>query len=504
MIKKSQGYYLANKTMTKDFIKDLFKYLPAQVAPGIIGIISIPIITRIFRPIDYGNYNLVIATVMVLTTLLSWIPMSIIRFYPSYERDEKLDLFFGNIISLTFLSLLVLSPLFFVFLLFIKSNISSEFFSLMNIGLGVFFITVIFDVFKSFLRATRQAGWFSGFSVWKNIASLGMALVLIFCLHRGIASLFWGTIFSVILILPFIFRKAKKNIASRYLKIDFSLIKKMAKYSFPLVLGNLAAWILSLSDRYIIEIFRGTREVGLYSANYNIAHGSIILISSLFWLSSGPILMHIWEKEGEDKSKDFLTKVTRYYFMICLPMVIGISVLSKPVINIMAGEQYFEGYKIIPFVSAGIFLLGLQKRFNDGLLLCKRTNPIAFSIIAAGFLNILLNRVFVPEYGYFAAAITTFISYAFLLFVMVLFSRRFIIWKFPFVSLLRVSCASTIMGLIIFYVGNNLTSSALINIIFGIGIGVGVYFFALLILGEFSKEEIKVFTLLKHKVFSHY
>ncbi|GAG39100.1 unnamed protein product, partial [marine sediment metagenome] len=84
--------------MTEGFLKDIFKYMPAQVVPGIVGFVSIPIITRLFLPQDYGNYSLVMATVMILTTLLGWLTMSIIRFYPAYERDKKLDYFFGNII----------------------------------------------------------------------------------------------------------------------------------------------------------------------------------------------------------------------------------------------------------------------------------------------------------------------------------------------------------------------------------------------------------------------
>jgi hypothetical protein len=90
--------------MIKGFLKDAAKYLPAQIAPAIVGFISIPIITRLFAPEDYGNYSLVMATVMILVTLVGWLSMSIIRFYPAYERDNKLDFFCGNIIKLTFIS----------------------------------------------------------------------------------------------------------------------------------------------------------------------------------------------------------------------------------------------------------------------------------------------------------------------------------------------------------------------------------------------------------------
>ena len=112
--------------MTKDFLKDAVKYLPAQIAPGIVGFISIPVITRIFSPKDYGNYSLAMAMIMVLTTLAGWLPMSIIRFYPVYERDKKLDLFYGNIVKLTFISLLVITFTFIIFIFIIKTHISSK------------------------------------------------------------------------------------------------------------------------------------------------------------------------------------------------------------------------------------------------------------------------------------------------------------------------------------------------------------------------------------------
>ena len=88
----------------------------------------------------------------------------------------------------------------------------------------------------------------------------------------------------------------------------FTVLRALSLYiaiglaqAFPLVIGNLAAWILSVSDRYILEIFQGSEEVGIYSASYNISERSIMLITALFMLASGPISIHIWEKESKEK-----------------------------------------------------------------------------------------------------------------------------------------------------------------------------------------------------------
>ena len=186
--------------------------------------------------------------------------------------------------------------------------------------------------------------------------------------------------------------------------------------------------------------------------------------------------------------------------MVCVPAVIGLSALSKPILNILTGEQYFEGYKIIPFVAAGVLFLGLQQTFHAGFLFSKRTSSITFAIVASGFLNVFLNMLFIPKYGYFAAAVTTLISYTFLLFLMIILSRRLFTWKFPFKSLAKVTCASASMGVVVYYVGNSLTSSVFINLISAICVGVIVYLLMLLLLNEFSQEEIQIFNTLKQKV----
>jgi len=175
----------------------------------------------------------------------------------------------------------------------------------------------------------------------------------------------------------------------------------------------------------------------------------------------------------------------------CVPAVIGLSVLSKPILNIMTGEQYFEGHKIIPFVTLGILFLGLQQRFQAGFIFYKKTGYITFAIVASGLLNLFLNFLFVPRYGYFAAAITTLISYSFLLFLMVILSRRFFTWKFPFKSLVKGTCSSAIMGIAVYYVSNSLTYAVLINLILSIFLGILIYFVLLFLFREFQSREKK-------------
>jgi len=210
--------------------------------------------------------------------------------------------------------------------------------------------------------------------------------------------------------------------------------------------------------------------------------------------------MNIWETEGMTKSKEFLTKLTRYYLIICLPIVVGLSVLARPVIDILTAPEYYQGFRIVPLVALGGFFLGLQQRFQTGLTFYKRTNLIMSSIVASGLLNLMLNFWLIPKHGYVAAATTTLVSYAFLLVMMVIISRKYFVWEFPLKSLGKVTLASVVMGAVVYPVGNSLTSSTLINLILGIVVGMVVYGLMLLLLQEFQKEEIQVLRVLKNRI----
>lgn len=477
--------------MIEKFFSDLLKYSLIKIIPGIIGFVSIPIITKLFSPGGYGNYSLVMATVMIFATLFGWLPMSIIRFYPAFERDKKLDLFYSTIIKVGFISIFFITGMCSILLFSRKIYFSQELFPLLSLGIGVFIVNAIYYMLQSLLRTKRELNWYGGAIAWKNIGSLGIALILIFSLGRKLSHLLWGEILSIAIILPLLWKKAMGTMPIFRFKMDYFLTKNWIKYSFPLVVGNLAAWILNLSDRYILQIFRDAQEVGIYSASYDIAEKSIGLLTTLFMLAASPLGMSIWEKEEREKSQEFEHKITRFYLLIGVPAIIGLSVLAKSIITIMTGEEFFLGYKIIPFIGLGVFLLGLQQRFQTGILYYKKTLFITLAVLSAGILNLVLNFLFIPQYGYIAAAITTLASYLFLLFLMIILSRRFFTWKFPFKSLVNSICASAIMGVIVYFSGNGFSSSVLINLIFNIFLGGFIYFFLLFLFREFQQSEKK-------------
>lgn len=487
--------------MIKELFKDVAKYLPSYAVPAIIGIIAIPVITRLFPPADYGNYILVLATVSVLSSIaVAWISSSIIRFFPAYKLDDRLGELRGTTVKLTLISVIAISLISLSILFFVWNHISPDLYSLIRIGLLVFIVSSGSQVLLHFLRAKRQVNWYSSFTIWRGAAGLGLGVALVMALGFGIEGLLWGSFLGMAIALPLLWKVALGKPSLKEGRIRSPLTSQMAKYGFPIMIVGITSWILSLSDRYILELFRSSEEVGIYSASYGITEQSIGVILSLFLLAEAPLAFGIWENQGVAATQQFVSKLTRYYLMIALPVAVGISVLAKPVVSVFTPTGYHLGYVIIPLVAFGLFLAGISGRFNIGLACRKRTDIPMYCIGGAALLNIGLNFLFIPRYGYIAAAATTLISYAGLLVAMTAVSRKYFVWDFPFKSLAKIACASAVMGAVVYPVGNSLTSSVLLNLIVGICVGVIVYAVMLFLLREPQKEEIQVLRGLIRKV----
>lgn len=477
--------------MIRDLVKDIVRYLPTKIVPAIVGFISVPILTRLFLPDDYGNYALVLATVNIFSILNAWLSMAIIRFLPLYQRDGRREEFVDTTVQTSLISIIIISSLFSGLAFIFHSQVETGLMTMLYIGIGIFALMSLSSILQHFLRAERKVRQYSIFAVWYSVMNLVFGLFFVKICNLGIQGMLYGLILSYTLAIPFLWLLSVGKPRLFPINISWSMIKAMGKYSLPLVVGNLAGWVLGLSDRYIIKLLRGSEEVGIYSAIYNISQRSITIIISLFLMALFPIIIQAWEREGEEAVREHMRRVTRFFMMVCIPAVVGLSLLARPLIELLLAETYRTGYRIIPLVAAGAFFLGFQQIYSNAFVFYKKTIMIMGSLMVSAVLNIVLNLLFVPRYGYLAAAITTLFSYLVLFFLIAGLSRRYLVWDFPGKSLVKILIASGVMGVVVYYIGERLTGSIIINLVLAIGSGIIVYFLVLFLLREIEYREIR-------------
>lgn len=489
----------------KYLFKDIIKYFPSKFIPAIIGLITIPVITHWLSPGEYGRYTLTLTAISFASALsVSWISSSTIRYFPIYEANKEINKLYLIILRLLVASIIIVSFLFFGIYSLYKKDINDSLNLPLFIGMGAFIVLSFYEVLFGVLKAARKAGWYSFFSIWHKVASFlfGIGLVVVF--NMGADGLIFGIALSGLLALPFLWKISIGKLLKNKTSIKFHEVREIIKYGIPAMIINIFTVVLSLSDRYVLNLFSNSYDVGVYSANYDIAERSIFAVNSLFLLAGTPIGFNIWENQGMAASKKYSEQITRYYFLFGFPIVIILSILAGSVVSILIAHEYYEGYKIIPLVVMGAFLAGVAQRFTIGLVFYKKTNYLMYCYLGSGLLNLFLNFLLVPQFGYFAAAVNTFISYAFLLFLTIIISRHFFVWKYPIKSSLRAMISASVAGVVVDILNNIFIfsnfSNIFLNLIILIPLFFLIYALSLFLLKEVQKNEKEIIWRSLHKL----
>lgn len=486
--------------MLKKFLIHLLKYAPSRLLPALTGLISIPIISRLFLPVEYGNYALAISLCYLLYAVAcSGLGSGAVRFYPEYEERSELDRYFMalnfdillTVGGVSILSLLVLS--------FIKGFISQTLSELLYISILVFIAQAIFIIYLEILTAREKSGTYSVFNLVARYGALGLGLFLVLYFGSGIDGLLWGEFLCMSVAVPILIYVVSKGNAIRWKSFSFKDSKHMLSYAWPLGLGNMAMWGLNLSDRWIIGIYRPGSEIGLYSMAYQISDRSINIVVAVFLLGLYPLIFNRWQSHGRKSAEEVLRTGSRVFLIFCLPACIGLTILAKPIVRILTTEVYFEGYRIVGYVAFSAFFWGLSQIASTGLLLGKRTRVISLNQFVATAVNLGLNFLLVPKFGFVAAGITTLLGFAILFALQTYHSREKLTWFFPFKTLLSSLLASGFMAVTAYSVIGFANSSSISQITFlliAIMLSIIVYFISLLLIGEF-KDDIEVINALK-------
>jgi O-antigen/teichoic acid export membrane protein len=472
--------------------KDALRYVPAKVVPGITNLAALLIYTRIFTTEDYGNFYLTMAFVSVVSILGSrWLVESVTRFYARYELAKDLDAFFSTIVYSLVLTTLLLLVLAGGGIVILSGKISPQLLPFLGVGILVYVTTSIYTVFLYALRASLKAKTFSLCEILFSFGKLGLALVIVYLFKTGAISLLIAVFLVQIPLVLFMLKRFSIFARFRLKSVSKATVGEFLRFGTPLIISSLSLWLLLLSDRYMLSFFKGSAEVGIYSVSYSLVDRSVALIYTILMLAAYPIIIYTWEEKGKEVTQKLISDLSRYFFIICIPAFLGISVLSKEIFSVLVGKNFVESYKLVPFFAFCSLCAGLFQYVGKGLEIYQKTLILAFVVFLSGALNVGLNILLIPRYGALGAGVAKSISYAGLIILGIKMSYSFLPWKISGGSVLRVSFAGTVMALCLILV-KNLLPVSLLTLLFLMGLGVVIYTAVLFFSKEIRDGEIKV------------
>lgn len=189
--------------------------------------------------------------------------------------------------------------------------------------------------------------------------------------------------------------------------------KRLLTFSVPLVLSSVLGLLLTRTDTLLVGYFRTSYEVGLYSAAYPLANGLIIILASFGFLYL-PLASRLDADERRDEIDAIYKLTTKWIVIVTFPLFIIFVVFSGDILSLVFGSEYADASLALSVLSVGFFTSAIGGRNRETLSALGKTKFIFLANGMAFVLNIVLNLMLIPAYGYLGAAGASAFSYAIL------------------------------------------------------------------------------------------
>ena len=468
--------------------KEAFIYLATKIVVGIMGVFSITIQTAYITPDVLGDFSLITGfTGILLSVFVGWIGSSSLRYYDFY-RKSSLKAFITTVNVNWGTMLLVVCLITFLTSLLSNSIPIKENFLLIIV---MIIFTSGVEIYEKLMRAAGHNMIYCVLLMFQSVLNILIIITLFELTELRIESLFIAKIVTsaVFVLVALWMLKVFKNFSGVTYSCDIN--KQFFAYGFPMVGVWGVSWLLNYADRYIIKAFMTSFEVGLYDVSYRFAESSIGLIISAFNLAFFPAMIKCWNEKGKEATCNMMQSVFNYFFMFSIPAFVGISLLSNQFYGTIIDLKYKEAASVIAISSIGFVFMGINNTLYKLWQLEEKTKMVLYLTIFSVVINLTTNIVFIPQYGYTAAAVTTVVSYVLVTVATTLLLRKRFPISLDMKSLAKQIIASLVMGgfILIFRVGIESTFGLALLII----CAVIIYFLSLILFGGLKSEITAIF-----------
>ena len=187
-----------------------------------------------------------------------------------------------------------------------------------------------------------------------------------------------------------------------------ALLREQVPYGTKMFLASLFAFLVVRSDVIVLKELSGSRETGVYSV-------AVSLVDMLYLLpiAVGLVLFPELSAPGDPEKRWRVTRAALLY----TGWIIGagaavLMIWGDPIIRVLFGSAYLPAYPIVMVLAPAMLFYGLN---NIVSIYLAATGLPWFGVwvwIAAFFVNLGLNLLWIPRFGGVGAAWASLVAYA--------------------------------------------------------------------------------------------
>lgn len=409
----------------------------------IVSFLLLPLYTSILTTEEYGIYDLILTiTTFALPFITLLMEESMFRFLIDCKDDNQKK----NVISQTMLYTLVSTTFFIIIALIVN-----KFFKIPYLWISLIYIasSIISGLRNALVRGLGKIKLYTLINFVSSLLNIILNIVFIALLRYGIYGLLLAGIISSVVSSTIIFVILKMHKYFSVKNYDKNLMKKMIKYSIPLVPNSLSWAVVNLSDRLVISGVIGASANGIYAMSYKFPNLMNTIYSFFYTAWTESSAKAINDNENEDFFNNIYKILTNAMFSVSL----GIIVCMPIIFNLFIKADYVEAYKYIPILVIAMYFNNMSGYYGGIFTGYKDTKIMGITTIIGAIINLVIDILLIKFIGIYAAAISTLISCMVIYYYRKSKAKKYI--KLQKVDL-KVGCVILIITLFLYYNNNNL------------------------------------------------
>ena len=193
--------------------------------------------------------------------------------------------------------------------------------------------------------------------------------------------------------------------------LDKELLKRMLRYSLPLVILGVAGILNQVADKIIFPFVypdeaEATIQLGIYGAASKIAM-IMAMFTQAFRFAYEPF---VFGKSKEKDSREMYAQAMKFFIIFTLLAFLAV-MFYLDILRHVIGRDYWDGLRVVPIVMAAEIFMGLYFNLSFWYKLIDETRWGAYFSLTGCIILILMNIFLVPKYGYIACAWAGFTGY---------------------------------------------------------------------------------------------
>jgi O-antigen/teichoic acid export membrane protein len=408
MIRYLATNYRVNKTRFHRLSKEGGWILAGQVASVLGALTLVRVLTEYLQPAEYGQLALSLTIAALMNqVVMGGVTNGVSRYYSI--AAEKRDLW-GYLKSskqlMAYATIVVVMIAIALGVVLIALDQSS--------WLSLMFLIVLFSIFTGFngalsgvQNAARQrpiVALHAGLDAWLRI---GMAVGMVILLGSSSAAVVLGYFLSAFLVtmsqLFFLKRLLRRNAATHNEQCDQKWLEQMWAFSWPFSVWGIFTWAQQVSDRWALQTFTTTADVGQYAVVYQLGFAPIGLLVGLMVSLIAPVL---YQRAGDatDQSRNAnvhrlvwrIVKISLFLTMLGFVFAWG---LHEWLFEWLVAEEYRVASEYLPWMilAGGFFATGQMLSLK--LMTEIRSNKLLHAKVGSAIVGIMANIIGAQLFG---------------------------------------------------------------------------------------------------------